>query len=70
MSRLVSVTCSNQKALAPSFRELHKTGHIGVEGKCLFGNNLGKEDNRNTTKSMGKWRAHFDNVKITLQGVV
>lgn len=36
LARFVSVTCSNQIALAPSFRELHKTGCIKVEGKLLF----------------------------------
>lgn len=37
MARLISVTCSNQKALVPSFRGLHKTGCIEVECKRLFG---------------------------------
>lgn len=53
MAKLVSVTCSNRNALAPSFRELHKTVCVKVEGKGLFGN-LGKDDNKNTTKSICK----------------
>lgn len=48
------ITCSYGKALAPSLRELHKTGYSKGRGKSLFGN-LGKEnDNRNTTRSTWK----------------